>query len=109
MKWREETNMGVRGSMPEGLPLTLALINIAQCIGFAWQGFGSEGTTGVSSVRSCQKLPLCPTKPMPASSKTDLPLAKAEPISDGGSASGITYLRKGKKLLHSSSCSRREE
>ncbi|GAB0205800.1 mitochondrial enolase superfamily member 1 [Grus japonensis] len=31
---------------------------------------------------------------MPAGSKTDLPLAKAEPISDGGSASVITYLRK---------------
>ncbi|GAB0207612.1 acid sphingomyelinase-like phosphodiesterase 3b [Grus japonensis] len=36
---------------------------------------------------------------MPASSKTDLLLAKAEPISDSGSASGITYLRRGKKLL----------
>ncbi|KAK4811056.1 hypothetical protein QYF61_016342, partial [Mycteria americana] len=31
-------------------------------------------------------------EPMPASSKTDPPLAKAEPISDGGSASVITYL-----------------
>ena len=34
---------------------------------------------------------------MPAGSKMDPLLAKAEPISDGGSASGITYLRKGKK------------
>ncbi|GAB0206480.1 hypothetical protein GRJ2_003113600 [Grus japonensis] len=34
---------------------------------------------------------------MPASSKTDPPLAKAEPISDNGSASVITYLRRGKK------------
>ena len=33
---------------------------------------------------------------MPAGSKTDLPLAKAEPISNGGSASGITYLTRGK-------------
>ena len=33
---------------------------------------------------------------MPAGSKTDPLLAKAEPISDGGSASVITYLRKGK-------------
>ncbi|GAB0207995.1 acid sphingomyelinase-like phosphodiesterase 3b [Grus japonensis] len=31
---------------------------------------------------------------MPADSKTDLPLAKAEPISDSGSASVITYLRR---------------
>ena len=66
------------------------------CIGFAWQGFGSGGATGMASVRSCQKLPLCPTEPMPAGSKTDPPLAKAEPISDGGSASVITYLRRGK-------------
>ena len=74
------------------------------CVGFVWQGFGSGGPTGVASVRSCQKLTLCPTEPMPAGSKTDLLLAKAEPISHGGSASGITYLRKkGKKLLRNSS------
>ncbi|GAB0192075.1 acid sphingomyelinase-like phosphodiesterase 3b [Grus japonensis] len=36
---------------------------------------------------------------MPASSKTNLLLAKAEPISDGGSASGITELRRGRKPL----------
>ena len=46
---------------------------------------------------------------MPAGSKSDLPLAKAEPISDGGSASGITDLRKGEKLLRNSDCSQREE
>ncbi|KAK4815836.1 hypothetical protein QYF61_008439 [Mycteria americana] len=33
----------------------------------------------------------------------------AEPISDGGSASGITDLRRGKKTLCNSNCSRREE
>ena len=33
----------------------------------------------------------------------DLLLAKAEPISDSGSASVITYLRRGKKLLCNSS------
>ena len=54
-------------------------------------------------MRSCQELPLFPTEPMPAGSKTDPPLAKAEPISDGGRASGITYLRQGKKLLCNSS------
>jgi len=34
---------------------------------------------------------------MPAGSKRDLPLAKAEPSSDGDSTSMTTYLRKGKK------------
>jgi len=51
----------------------------------------------VASVRSCQKLPQCLIKPVPAGSKMDPPLAKAKPISDGGSASGITYLRRGGK------------
>ena len=50
----------------------------------------------MASVRRCQKLPPCPIEPMPADSKSDLPLAKAEPISDGGSASVITYLRREK-------------
>ena len=59
--------------------------------------FVAGGATGMASVRSCQKLPLCPIKLMPAGSKTDPPLAKAEPISNSGSTSGITYLRKGKK------------
>ena len=44
----------------------------------------------------CQKLPLCPTEPMPAGCETDLPLNKL-PISNGGSASGIAYLRREKK------------
>jgi len=34
---------------------------------------------------------------MPTSSKTDPLLAKAEPISNDGSASGITFLRRGEK------------
>ena len=52
----------------------------------------------MASVRRCRKFPPCLIEPMPAGSKTDPLLAKAEPISDGGSASGITYLRRGKKL-----------
>jgi len=48
----------------------------------------------VASVRSCQKRPLCPTEPMPAGSKVDPPLAKAEPISVGGSTSRIMHLRR---------------
>jgi len=47
----------------------------------------------------CEKLPPCLTEPVPAGSKTDPPLPKAEPISDGGSASVITDLRKGRKKL----------
>jgi len=51
----------------------------------------------VASVRSSQKLPPCLIKPVPAGSKTDLLLAKAKPISNGDSASGIMCLRRGKK------------
>jgi len=51
----------------------------------------------VVSLRSCQKLPPCLIEPVPAGSKTDPLLAKAKPISDSGSTSGITYLRRGKK------------
>jgi len=68
------------------------------CTGFAWQGFSSGGATGMASVRSCWKLPVCQIKPVPAGSKTDPSLAKAEPISDSVSASGITELRRGTKL-----------
>ena len=62
----------------------------------------------MASVRSCKKLPQCLTEAMPAGSKTDLLLTKAEPISDGGSTSGITYLRRG-NVADNSSCSQREE
>lgn len=55
---------------------------------------------GVVSLRSCQKLPPCLRQPMPASSKRDSPLAKTDSISDGGRASGTTWLRRKKKLLH---------
>jgi len=50
----------------------------------------------VPSVRSCEKLPTCPMEPVLPSSKMDLPLAKAKPVSDGGSASVITYLKRAK-------------
>ncbi|TRZ15267.1 hypothetical protein HGM15179_011840 [Zosterops borbonicus] len=55
----------------------------------------------------CGKGSLCPTEPMPAGSSMTLLLAKAEPISDCGSASGIRFL-KDQKLLHNSSCNQRE-
>ena len=71
------------------------MLSEAMCIWFAWQGFGSRGATGVASVSSCRKLPPCPTEPMPAGSKTDLLLAKAEP----NSTSAITYLRRKTKQV----------
>jgi len=51
----------------------------------------------VASVRSCKKHPPCLIKPVQDGSKTDPPLAKAKSISDSGSTSVITYLRKGRK------------
>jgi len=54
-----------------------------QCYEFAWQSFGSRRAVCVASVRSCEKLPPCLIKPVLASSKMDLPLAKAKPISNG--------------------------
>lgn len=57
-------------------------------------------------MRSFWKLPSRPVKTIPVSSKTDPPLAKAELISEGGSASDNT-LKKRKKLLHNS-CQREE-
>jgi len=50
-------------------------------------------------VRICQKLPLCLIMPVLAGPKMDPLLAKAEPISNGGSTSVITYLRRGRKKL----------
>jgi len=69
---------------------------VARCYGFAWQGFGSGGAITAVSVRSCEKIPPCLTEPVPASSETDPPLAKAKPISSIGSTSVITYLRRGR-------------
>ena len=74
--------------------------SVQLCYGFAWQGFGSGGAIGVASARSCEKLPPCLIKPMPAGSKMDPMMPKAKPISDGGSASGIAYLSRGRKKLH---------
>lgn len=59
---------------------------------FVWQCFGSGEVTGVSSVRTCEKPPLFLIEPMLATSKTDSPMTKAEPISDNGSTSGTANL-----------------
>lgn len=73
--------------------------------GFALQSFHSRSPTEVDSLRSCQKLPLCPAKPLPASSKTELMLAK--PISDGESNSGVIYFKKVKKPCSAAAGERR--
>jgi len=62
----------------------------------------------MSSARSCEKLPPYLIKPVPAGSKTDPPLAKAKPISNGGSASVITYLRRGRKNCEEMAVEREE-
>jgi len=64
----------------------------------ACQDFGRREAVGVAYVGSCEKLPPCLIKPVPASSKTDRLMARAKPIRNGGSASGITLLRRGKIL-----------
>ncbi|TRZ26146.1 hypothetical protein HGM15179_000996 [Zosterops borbonicus] len=46
---------------------------------------------------------------MPDSSRTHLLLAKADPMSDGGSTSGIMYLRDGRREWCSANYSRRDE
>jgi len=51
----------------------------------------------VAAVRSCEKLPPCLIKSVPAGSKMDPPLPKAKPFSDGASAVVLTYLRRGRK------------
>lgn len=65
----------------------------AQLYWVSWQGFGSGG----ASVRSCYKFPPCSIEPVMVTSKMDPLLAKSEPISDSGSSSVITYLRRKEK------------
>lgn len=55
------------------------------------------GAAGVAYVRRHQELPPCQIEPVPAGSKTDLQLARAEPISSVRGPSVITSLRRGKK------------
>jgi len=64
---------------------------------------------GVASMRSCEKLAPHLIKPVPAGSKTDPPLAKAKPVHDGGSASVITYLRRGRKNCRKQQSGERSE
>lgn len=68
-------------------------------------GFGSGSAAGVGL---SEKLPLCLMEQVPGGSEVDLPMAKAEPIRDGGSTSEITYSRRGIKLCNSNSSPREE-
>lgn len=67
--------------------------------------FQPQGSTGAASTKSCQRLPICQMEPMPSGSEKDLELTKAGPISHGGSASRIMYLR-GQKACPSSNYTR---
>lgn len=65
---------------------------------FVRLGFGSrEGNEGdmCSSGRSCYKLSPCPVLPLSADSNMESPLAKVKAMSDCGTTSGITHLRRG--------------
>jgi len=62
-------------------------------MGLSDEVWGGGTTIGVASVRSCEKLLPSLIKPVPASSKINPALAKAKPISEGGSTSVITHLR----------------
>lgn len=62
----------------------------------------------MTSLRSCQKSPPCPTEPvLPAPGH--LLLAKAEPGSDGGSTSGMMYLRGGRREWCNANYGRRND
>lgn len=67
---------------------------IVRCVGFVQQDLGSGEPTGVSSVRGCPKFSLCLTEPTPARSEPDSLQAKAEPVSDCGSTTVITHLKR---------------
>ena len=84
-----------KGSKTSLLP-TATLIYIAciaVCIGSARQRFaGGGGYRGGFCEKLLEASPMS-DKVNASGSKTDPPLAKAKPISDGGSASGITWKR----------------
>lgn len=50
----------------------------------------------MTSVRRCQKFPLCLTDPMPSDPRMDPLLKEGKSISDGDSALGLTCIRRGK-------------
>jgi len=58
---------------------------------------GGGAAIGMASARRCEKFPPCLIQLVPAGSKRDLLLTKAQPVSHDGSTSVITHLRRGKK------------
>jgi len=74
----------------------LAVSRWPEVLGLCGKVLVAGEVTGMASMRSCKKLPSYLIETMPAGSKMDPPLAKAKPISDDGSSSVITYLRRGK-------------
>lgn len=65
-----------------------------------------RGAIGMISSRSYWKLPLCLTEPTPSGSKK---LTKTKPISDGGSSSGIMYLRREENCCRTAIAEERSE
>ena len=94
------------------MSVNISQLSFAPPIGFVWQGFGSGGGGGYRG-GFCQKLleasPVFEREPIPAVSKTDPPPAKAEPISDRGSDSVMTYLRREKSCSGHRNFSWRDE
>ena len=75
-------------------------IAVPECIGFAWQGFGGGGGYRGGFCEKLLEVSLMSDRAN-ASRLQDGPTAgqgRAEPMSDGGSASVITYLRKAKEV-----------
>lgn len=68
----------------------------------------ASGAAGLASMRRHKKLPPCQTETVPASSKRDPPLAKAEPVSKAGRTFVIMYVRKGENKTLLYSCERQE-
>lgn len=53
----------------------------------------------MASVRSWQKVPPCPSEPMPVSSRMDLLLAEIKPVRNDRKTSGITDIKTKKKVI----------
>jgi len=89
--------------------LTLLKIIYTSVLGLRGKVLVAGGATGMTAVRSCWKLPLCPIEPVPDGSKTDPLLVKTKPISEGGSTSVIMYLRSGKSCWTTALAEERSE
>lgn len=66
--------------------------------GFAWPCFGSGKGYRYGFCEKLPKASTCLAEPLPGGSKMDVLLVKAGPVRNGGSTSGITYLKRKKKV-----------